>query len=262
MNNTASPYRSFQSALIQEELMPDFFYYYFSGKLPANDSITKELIMYTYIISVVRKVLLFVVIVAFASQLHAQNGEKFTPLFDGTSLDGWVIENSEDDNFYVQNNLLRVEEPGGWLRSEHQFSDFFLRADFRFLTENADSGIFVRAVADVPFFRGWPGNSYQVQTRDISVNRSNNPLWLADIYRHNVSEDGDTHFDREAVLEAYSGVGEWQTFEIEAIGDSLTVWLNGIFVTKAENIVNPAGYIGLQGETGIVEFRAIEIREL
>ncbi|MEX2600070.1 MAG: DUF1080 domain-containing protein [Balneolaceae bacterium] len=141
-------------------------------------------------------------------------------------------------------------------------SDFLLRSEFRFRTGNADSGIFIRAVADVPFFRGWPGNSYQVQIRDISENRSNNPIWLTDIYRHNVAEGGETQFNREDVLESYTGVGEWQTIEIEADGDSLTVWLNGSLVTRAENIVNPTGYIGLQGETGIVEFRSIEIREL
>lgn len=212
--------------------------------------------------SPIRIMLLLLLLSVSVQPILAQEEGEFESLFNGASLEGWVIENSEEDNFNVEEGFLRVEEPSGWLRSERQFSDFILRVHVRFLTENADSGVFVRAVADVPFFRGWPGNSYQVQTRDISENRSNNPIWLADIYRHNVSEGGETEFNSEAVLEAYSGVGEWQTIEIQAIEDSLTVLLNGTLVTRAENIVNPAGYIGFQGETGVVEFRTIEIREL
>lgn len=207
------------------------------------------------------KALCFLAAALLAGPVSGQNTGEFTDLFEGKSLDGWVIENTDAGNFYVDNNLLRVEEPEGWLRSRRQYSDFILRVEFRFLTENADTGIFIRAVPDGTFARGWPANSYQVQTRDISVDRSDRPIWLADIYRHRVAEEGETDFNREAVLEAYTGLDEWQLFEIEMIGDSLKVWLNGILVTQAENIINPEGYIGLQGETGIVEFRKIRISE-
>ena len=39
----------------------------------------------------------------------------------------------------------------------------------------------------------------------------------------------------------------------------LTVRFNGTEVTRAANIVKQAGYIGLQAEVGVVEFRAIEV---
>jgi hypothetical protein len=32
-------------------------------------------------------------------------------------------------------------------------------------------------------------------------------------------------------------------------------------VTRAGNLVNPRGYIGIQGETGVLEYRTIAIRE-
>jgi hypothetical protein len=38
--------------------------------------------------------------------------------------------------------------------------------------------------------------------------------------------------------------------------------LNGTEVLKAMEIANPRGYIGLQAETGTVEFKTIEIREV
>jgi len=175
-------------------------------------------------------------------------------------LDGWIIENTDEGNLYVKDGVLRAEAPRGWLRSDRQYSDFILKAEFRFLTDDADSGIYVRAGRDTEFIRGWPGSSYQIQTRDITTNQTESPLLLGDIYRHVVPE-GRTDFDKSAAFEASKPTGEWQEFRIEVMGESINVWLNGTLVTQASGIVNPEGYIGIQGETGIVEFRSIEINE-
>ncbi len=187
----------------------------------------------------------------------------FVSLFDGKSLDGWTVENSTAGNFKVVDGVLRVEGPQGWLRSAKSYANFSLRVEFRFLTEDADSGVFLRAAspASESFFNGWPANSYQVQTREMSKNRATNPIWLGDIYRHRVAEPGKTEFNADAVLTATKKLGEWQTFEIEVIDSTLTVTLNGTPVTKAENLVNPRGHLGLQGEAGIVEYRLIQLRE-
>ncbi len=185
----------------------------------------------------------------------------FVPLFDGT-LDGWVIENTEANNFTVRDRILRVEGPQGWLRSRAQYGDFTLRVEVRFLTDDADSGIFLRAPGPASniFMRGWPANAYQVQLRDMSRNRTTNPIWIGNLYRHRIAP-GDTAFDSDAALAAVKPTGEWQVIEIAAAGDRLTVHLNGTAVTRAANIVHPRGYIGIQGESGALEYRAIAIRE-
>ena len=188
----------------------------------------------------------------------AQPNDSFVPLFDGNSLDGWIVENSEANNFYVEDGVLRVEEPAGWLRTSQQYTDFTLKVEFRFLTDEADSGIFVRVAGDEPFARGWPGGSYQVQTRDISKNKTTSPKLLGDIYRHRMP-DGETEYDTEAAENAARPTGEWQTFVIDVRGDSLTVTLNDVPITRARGLQNPGGYIGLQGETDVVEYRLIEI---
>ena len=46
-----------------------------------------------------------------------------------------------------------------------------------------------------------------------------------------------------------------------AIADRLTVRLNGSELSRAGNIANPRGYVGIQAEVGALEFRSIEIRE-
>jgi hypothetical protein len=190
-----------------------------------------------------------------------QPGPSFTPLFDGT-LNGWTVENSDGKNFRIEKGILRVEGPQGWLRSAKEYGNFTLRVECRFLTDDADSGVFLRAPAPATnvFIRGWPTNAYQVQVRDISRNRTTKPLWVGNLYRHGVAP-GETVFDSDAAMKAVRPTGEWQLFEIEATDDRLTVTLNGVLVTRASNIVNPRGYIGIQGETGTLEYRKIEIGE-
>jgi hypothetical protein len=182
-------------------------------------------------------------------------------LFDG-SLNGWVVENQTQGRFSVADGLLRVEGPDGWLRTEAQYGDFGLHVEWRFVTPDADSGIFLRAPGPPSnvFIRGWPANAYQVQVRDLSRNRTTNPLWIGNLYRHRVPP-GETTFDAEAAAGAVRPPGEWQAMDIEVTGERLTVALNGVPVTTATGLVNPRGYIGIQAETGVLEYRALEIAD-
>lgn len=189
--------------------------------------------------------------------LAPQSGDGFVPLFDGT-LGGWTIENGTPGTFTIRDGLLHVEGAQGWLRSERQYSDFLLRAEFRFLSDDTDSGIYVRAVADSEFMRGWPNNSYQVQIRNPIGESRFGPV--GDLFRHGTPA-GDFEFDPAVSARASTGTGEWQRIEIEASGDTLTVRLNGVELSKAANITNPTGYIGVQSELDVIEFRTIEILE-
>jgi hypothetical protein len=195
-----------------------------------------------------------------AAPLGAQQQPDFAPLFDGSTLDGWNVVNSDGANFGVADGVLRVEGPEGWLRSDRHFADFTIRAEFRFLTDDSDTGIFVRTDGESTFVRGWPANSYQIQLRDVSRNQTTNPILIGNIYRHR-TPPGETHFDAAAAINAARPTGEWQHVEIDVLGDEIVVQLNGVPITHASGIVNPSGFIGIQGETGTVEFRTIEVRQ-
>lgn len=190
-----------------------------------------------------------------ADPLPAQDG--FMPLFNGT-LAGWSVENTERGNIALDNDTLVVAEPGGWLKSNGEYADFTLRVEFRFLTDDADSGIFVRAVADATFGPGWPSNSYQVQLRN-PVGVSPFPP-VGGIFRHGLPS-GPTQFDASDAERLSLGTGVWQTLLIDVRGDALAVELNGAPLTRAGELANDRGYIGLQAETGRIEFRAIDIME-
>lgn len=188
--------------------------------------------------------------------LRGQTGDGFVPLFDGT-LKGWTVENSDTGNFTVNNGVLRVEGPGGWLRYANEYSDFTIRTEFRFVTPDADSGLFVRARSTGGFGRGWPLNSYQVQIRNPLTESRFPPV--GGLFRHGMPA-GETVFDPAVVDTLTKQTGEWQTLEVDAIGDRLVARFNGTEVLRAGGIANPSGYIGLQGETGALEFRSLAIR--
>jgi hypothetical protein len=147
---------------------------------------------------------------------------------------------------------------GGWLRSQKQYADFLLRVEFRWVTVDADSGIYVRTIADREFVRGWPGNGYQVQVRDPKGQSRFPPV--GGLFRHHTPA-GRAELDEDAVARAYRGTGEWHTLEIEAIGSHLMIRLNAVEIGGADNIVNATGYIGVQSELGVTEYRRIDIRE-
>ncbi len=194
----------------------------------------------------------------FVTVANGQSPRTFVPLFDGT-LKGWVVENSTANNFTAGNGVLRVEAPSGWLRSERQFTDFTMRVAFRFLAADTDSGIFFRTTGATQFMRGWPNNAYQIQLRNPAT-RSPLPA-VGGLFRHGMPQ-GELAFDQAAVEKLSRGTGEWQELELTVSGQTLTVRLNGTEVTRAGNIVSQPGYVGLQAETGAIEFRSIEISEL
>lgn len=179
-----------------------------------------------------------------------------TRLFNGQNLDGWEIVN--DGQFSVEDGAIRVNRGTGWLRSVDTFGDFAMTMEFRFLEEGANSGIFVRTVAESnDDANGWPVRGYQVQCRD-AVDEG---VLLA----HMIAV-GDVEFehesDAEALREAYLPTGEWQTYEITAEGENLSVRLNGVLITTVTGIDDPTGHIGIQGELGLLEFRRVDVQEL
>ena len=198
------------------------------------------------------------IVLAGAGAVRAQQTGGFVRLFDGT-LNGWVIENTQAGNISVRDGVLRVEAASGWLRSAREYGDVVIRTEFRFVTADADSGLFVRASGAGQFMRGWPNNSYQVQIRNPATASRLPPV--GGLFRHGMPP-GPTKFDAAIVETVARPTGEWQTLEVEVTGNRLTARLNGTDVLEAMEIANPRGFIGLQAEAGTVEFRSIEVREL
>ncbi len=177
-------------------------------------------------------------------------------LFNGENLDGWVIENN--GQFAVEDGVLKINKGVGWLRSVDTFGDFQLLMEFRFLEENANSGIFVRTGStSKDDDNGWPDNGYQIQCMDTLTGQ----VPLAHMIPYG-APPFEHESDMEALKQAYKPHGEWHTYDITCRGEELEVKLNGVLITTATSIKNLEGHIGIQGEHGLLEFRKIEVLEL
>ena len=173
-----------------------------------------------------------------------ENG--FTSLFNGKDLAGWHVMGG--GQFSVKDGVILLNKGGGWLRSDNEYKDFELRLQFRFVEKNANSGIFLRANND-----NGPSKAYQVQTMDGDS--------IGDIYTRDLAKP-TVKRDAEKLKKAFKPTGEWQEYAITARGGRLEVILNGELITVAEGLADQSGYIGPQGEGGVLEFRKIRVREL
>jgi hypothetical protein len=172
----------------------------------------------------------------------------FTALFKGKDLECWHIMNK--GQFSVKDGVLFLNRGGGWLRSDKEYQDFELRMDFRFLNAGANSGIFLRASKEG---NNYPSKNYQVQTMDHPS--------LASIYTAGLPKPKEKK-DEALLKKVRKPAGEWQSYEITARGPHLEVKVNGELITVADGLADQAGFIGIQGEGGQLEFKNIRIRVL
>ena len=172
----------------------------------------------------------------------------YTALFNGVDLDGWHIMNK--GQFSARKGVIYLNKGGGWLRSDKQYKDFELRLDFRFIDKGADSGIFVRAGLEGD---NWPKKNYQVQTKDDDSICSLIPKMLA---------KGKENKDKDKLKKVMKPTGQWQSYVLVFKGKNAEVKMNGETINTIDGLTDEAGYIGLQGEGGQLEFRNIRIKEL
>lgn len=180
----------------------------------------------------------------------------FVPLFDGQTLDGWT--QAGPGGFEVDEcGLLQPYGGMGLLWYDQKtFDDFVMRVDFRVQHPADNSGVFVR----FPDPQGDPwkpvNEGYEVQIYDST----DDPL----------TRTGAIYTFAPAEPLATNPIGEWNTMEIEAIGQEYRVVLNGTEVTTytGDGSRGLEGYVGIQNHAAgqaageNVEFRNVWIKEL
>lgn len=179
-----------------------------------------------------------------AASAHAADEEGFVSLFDGKTLEGWHVMNGA--SFVAEDGVIKLNGGRGWLRSDKEYADFILRLELRFMKPKQDGGVFLRASEEGG---GWPNRRYEVQ--------SENSPRMAKLFGAKYEQDV------ELTQRTLKPDGEWNEYEIKLVGPKLEVRLNGQLVTTSDSLTNlAAGYIGLQGEGGLHEYRNIRIKPL
>jgi len=217
--------------------------------------------------------------------------EDFMLLFNGINLDGWTVQDSDNQDWRVVEGVIDCdphEGPGDRnLWTTKSYADFELLVDWRIkespyinqaakvilpdgtykkneygkdvliTVPNTDSGIFLRGQhkSQVNIWC-WPVGSGEV--------------WG---YRTDPAFSPEVHAGGTPKVRADRPIGQWNTFHIIMKGDRLTVTLNGQLVLDKAQLpgIPPRGPIALQhhgdrkdGDWGasFLQFRHIYIKEL
>lgn len=192
--------------------------------------------------------------------------DSIVPLFrDGVLSDLSVSDPAYADHVRIEEGLLRLEGPGGWLKSANRYTNYALRMEFRTLTDNATGGVYLRVDGDEVDESGWPLNTDYVRMLSQRVppptGAAGDPRWFG-AFLSRGTLGGRASLDTSAVLRAWRNVGEWQEAVIEVDGSRATIKLNGVLVAEGDNVANLAqgGFVGLEIGSGVTEFRRIEIQ--
>ncbi|NQU20745.1 MAG: DUF1080 domain-containing protein [Candidatus Nealsonbacteria bacterium] len=161
-------------------------------------------------------------------------------LFDGETLFGW--KQASKANWKVADGVISVSEgEQGLLHTTSQFADYRLKVDFR-SAQRTNSGIFLRtspAPADVT------GKCYE-----LNIAGADNPFPTGSFVQRQKAEGEHQSTD-------------WQTYDVTAQGGHFTVKLDGKLVL---DYTDPKplgrGFIGLQLNSGKVEFRNVKLKPL
>ena len=199
-------------------------------------------------------------------------------LFDGRSLHKWT---GNTTNYVPLDGTIDVTATyggSGNLYTVGEYGDFILRFEFRFLTEGVNIGIGIRTPMGVD--AAFHGMEIQILDHD-------EPIYTG-------SSDFQQHGSVYGVIPAERGkfgeLGEWNTEEIRAVGDRITVTVNGRVILDGNireacqghnvsedgskvnsytadhrnhpGLFNKSGHIGLLGHGAGIQFRNLRVLDL
>ena len=199
-------------------------------------------------------------------------------LFDGRSLYKWT---GNTTNYVPLDGTIDVTATyggSGNLYTVGEYGDFILRFEFRFLTEGVNNGIGIRTPMGVD--AAFHGMEIQILDHDAPIYKD-----ISDYQQH-----GSVYGVIAADRVKFGELGEWNTEEIRAVGDRITVTVNGRVILdgnireacRGHNVsedgskVNPytvdhrnhpglfnkSGHIGLLGHGAGIQFRNLRVLDL
>ena len=220
------------------------------------------------------------IIIVFAISIYscANSEPEAQSLFNGSDLSGWHVDvpamDSNPDTlnpFIVRNGMLvSLGTPGGHMISNNEFQNYSLLVEYRFAGTPGNCGVLIHA--SIPRARyGMFPKSMEVQMEHTNAG----DFWciVEDIKvpdmegRRGPKEnwgitEGKGRNIKNLADDAEKPVGEWNTMLIEAVGNEIKVWLNGILVNHGYDCTAVKGQIALQAEGSEVEFRKVELKAI
>ena len=198
-----------------------------------------------------------------STQTTNRGNTGWTDLFNGKDLSGWTCE-GDMSAWGVEDGEIVTEKPGQgwWLRTDRMYRDFELTLDF-WLPEGGNSGIGLRGSSNGdPAFTGMEVQILDThgQTPDV----------------HNC---GAVYEAIAPTSMAVKPAGEWNSYRIRLVDDTLDVWLNGEHIHDGQKLDSrgffrkpeqkmpldaraTTGYISIQDHGHPFRFKNIRIKDL
>lgn len=173
-----------------------------------------------------------------ASNLWSADG--WADLSNGQDLKGWKILNGAAE-FRVEDGVIigvsKPNTPNTFLATEKDYGDFILEFETK-IDEDLNAGVQIRSLSTPdyqngrvhgyqveidPSARAWSGGLYDEARRGWLYNLECNPPAKA-AFKHN----------------------DWNKYRVEAIGNHIRVWLNGVPSADVIDDMTASGFIALQ----------------
>lgn len=205
---------------------------------------------------------------------------EWVSLFDGRTLDGWVQRGGEA-RYFVQDGMIVGETvantANSFLCTEKEYGDFALDVQFM-VDEGLNSGVQIRSqsrpdgtvygyqVEIDPSLKPYSLDPRNLMA-DGSPARPTEPRsWTGGIFDEGRRGWLYTLADNPAARGALKREG-WNRLHIEAIGDSIRTWINGVPAADIRDGATRRGFIALQVHSSEssgqqIRFRRLRIREV
>ena len=189
---------------------------------------------------VVTGILVLLIFTAFKVKTKKGSPEPWEYPFNGKNLKGWVVRGGKA-TYRVENAEIvgktALQTPNTFLCTEKDYGDFILELDFK-VDPELNSGVQIRSNS-IPQYRKGRVHGYQVEI-DPS-DRS----WTGGIYDE--SRRGWLYnLENNIPAQKAFKQNDWNHFRIEAIGDTIKTWINGVPAAHLVDDMTAKGFIGLQ----------------
>lgn len=189
-------------------------------------------------------------------------------LFNGRNFDGLLVfvdpadKITPDAAWKIEDGLLRCSGAGkGYVRTTAAYADYKLRLEWRWPVRAGNSGIMLNLVGRDLI---WP----KCIEAQLAVNRAGEFCLFSDarskeeIVSRNATGVSTGRLPRPPGPTSEKSQGEWNVYEIEVAGDTITTSVNGQLVNRMTSIVPAGGCIGFQCEGTPIDFRNITLTPL
>jgi len=182
----------------------------------------------------------------------AEQKDGFELLFDGKSLDKFIVPADQVKVWRAVNGVIRNEQaaPGATILTKEDFGNFVIRAEFR-AHPQVNSALMLRQGRPQPA-------GYELQIRDkVLTDRTGGEYLTGGIVNVAHAPEGTKIVPNQ-----------WNTFEATLTGDHIVVLYNGAKVVDVHDSRRSTGAIGLQSAHpedpagAFIEFRNLRIKRL